>query len=80
MSTTKISVDLDSSLVHQLDEFVKSFAYPSRSLAIRSLLAERLRQLERENLEKECKQLDSQEERLLAEEGLGMDLKEWPEY
>ena len=73
----KIAVTLDRKTVADLDRWVKEGRYPNRSRALQSavnLLSERER---RTRLARELAKLDPQEERRLAEEGLG---DAWPEY
>lgn len=73
----KIAVTLDRSAVADLDRWVKEGRYPNRSRALQSavnLLSEREK---RTRLARELAKLDPQEEKQLAEEGLG---DAWPAY
>ena len=73
----KIAVTLDRRTVADLDRWVKEGKYPNRSRALQSavnLLSEREK---RTRLMRELAKLDPQEEKQLAEEGLG---DAWPEY
>lgn len=80
MPKTKIAVSLDSALVRELDMLVRQRRYPTRSHAIEAALAEHLTRLRRTRLIEACAHLNAAEERALAEESLGRDLAEWPEY
>ncbi|HEX8361925.1 MAG TPA: ribbon-helix-helix domain-containing protein [Longimicrobium sp.] len=80
MPKTKIAVSLDSVLVDEVDTLVRQHRFPSRSQAIEAALADQLARLRRTRLAEACAQLDVAEERALAEEGLGSDLADWPEY
>lgn len=80
MPKTKIAVTLDAATVSQVDRLVRSRRFPSRSRAVEVALREQLARLERRRLAEECAKLDPDEERALAEEGLGSDSLEWPAY
>ena len=73
----KIAVTLDRRTVADFDRWVKEGKYSNRSRALQSavnLLSERER---RTRLMRELAKLDPQEEKQLADEGLG---DAWPEY
>lgn len=73
----KIAVTLDRRTVADLDRWVKEGKYPNRSRALQSavnLLSEREK---RTRLMRELVKLDPQEEKRMAEQGLG---EPWPEY
>lgn len=80
MAKAKIAVTLDEPLLTRLDRLVAGGAFPNRSQAIESAVAEQLARLEHRRLAAECAKLDPAEERALAEEGLGAELDGWPEY
>lgn len=80
MPKTKVAVTLDAALLHSLDRLVRGAVYPNRSQAIESAVAEKLARLERRRLAEECAKLNPDDERALAEEGLGEDADAWPEY
>jgi Arc/MetJ-type ribon-helix-helix transcriptional regulator len=74
----KIAVTLDQKTVRDLDRWVREGKYPNRSRALQTavnLLSEREK---RTRLARELSKLDPQEERQLAEQGLGDS--SWPEY
>jgi len=74
----RIAVTLDRRTVADLDRWVREGKYPNRSRALQSavnLLSEREK---RTRLVRELAKLDPQEEKLLAEKGLGDSA--WPEY
>jgi len=74
----KIAVTLDQKTVADLDRWVREGKYPNRSRAVQSavnLLNEREK---RTRLARELAHLDPQEEKQLAEHGLGDS--SWPEY
>ena len=74
----KIAVTLNQSTVADLDRWVREGKYPNRSRALQSavdLLTEREK---RTRLARELAKLDPQEEKRLAEQGLGD--RAWPEY
>jgi len=80
MATSKIAITIDYKLLKQLDNMVKSKVYPNRSRAIQEAVADKLQRLERTRLAQECAKLDPTYEQGMAEEGLAMEMDEWPEY
>jgi metal-responsive CopG/Arc/MetJ family transcriptional regulator len=80
MAATKIAITIDDKLLNQLDILVKSKVYPNRSKAIQEAVADKLQRLERTRLAQECAKLDPVDEQNMAEEGLVMEMDEWPEY
>ena len=74
----KIAVTLDERTVADLDRWVREGKYANRSRALQSavnLLSEREK---RTRLARELAKIDPDEEKRLAEEGLGDGT--WPEY
>ncbi len=80
MSSTKVAITIEEELLSRLDRLVAEQRFPNRSQAIQTAVREKLERLERTRLARECAKLDPTEERELADEGLGADLAEWPEY
>ena len=80
MSKSKIAITLSEETVKYLDDLVTERVYGNRSQAIQEAVDEKIARLGRIRLAEECAKLDSDFERELAEEGLGEDLPEWPEY
>lgn len=80
MASAKIAVSLKKDTVDHLDRLVEEGIYPSRSRAIQEALEERLSKLSRDRLAKECAKLDPEYESALAEEGMGLEVDQWPEY
>ena len=80
MSTDKIAITIDHSTLGKLDRLVKRKVFPSRSRAIQEAVQEKLEKVERNRLAIECAKLDIHEEQALAEEGMSMEISEWPEY
>lgn len=80
MGTTKVAITIDRRLLGRLDALVKRKAFANRSRAIQQAVEEKLAQLDRSRLARECAKLDPRAEQTLAEQGLGRDLAEWPEY
>jgi metal-responsive CopG/Arc/MetJ family transcriptional regulator len=77
---TKVAVTLEASLLDQVDRLVAKRRFQNRSQAVETALAEKLGRLARTRLAEECAKLDPQEEKALAEEGLGGSFETWPEY
>ena len=80
MASAKIAVSLKKDTVDHLDRLVDEGIYPSRSRAIQEAVEERLSRLSRDRLAKECAKLDPEYESALAEEGMGLEVDQWPEY
>jgi len=80
MAKAKLAVTLDSALVAELDELVAKRRFANRSQAVEEAVAEKLDRLARTRLARECRKLDPEEERALAEEGLAGGRDTWPEY
>lgn len=80
MAKTKVAVTLESTLLDELDGLVAAHRFPSRSGAIEAAVSEQLARLARTRLAREAAKLDAQEEKALAEEGMGAELGGWPEY
>ena len=80
MATSKIAITIDRNTLNKLDLLVKSRLFPNRSRAIQEAVAEKLQRLEKSRLARECAKLNPQFEQALAEEGLEMEIDEWPEY
>ena len=80
MPVAKIAVSLDQKVVHRLDGLVRKGLFPNRSKAIQAALENQLSRLDRSRLALECAKLDPRKERELAEEGMGHEVEQWPEY
>jgi Arc/MetJ-type ribon-helix-helix transcriptional regulator len=77
---TKVAVTLDTVLLGQLDHLVAKRRFQNRSQAIETALAEKLARLKRTRLAEECRRLDPDAEKAMAEEGLSGSIDTWPEY
>jgi Arc/MetJ-type ribon-helix-helix transcriptional regulator len=77
---TKVAVTIDASILKDVDRWVGSGEFPSRSrviqIALDRFLADRAR---RQSLLGELAKLDPDEERALADEALSADAA-WPGY
>jgi metal-responsive CopG/Arc/MetJ family transcriptional regulator len=80
MSTAKVAITLDEDLLKRLDRLVKNRMFENRSRAIQEAVSEKLARLERGRLARECAKLDRKSEQTMAEEGLSVEVGEWPEY
>ena len=80
MSTAKVAITIEESLLGKLDRLVKTNVYPSRSRAIQEAVADKLAKIDRRRLAQECSKLDKSFEQAMAEEGLNMEVDSWPEY
>jgi hypothetical protein len=59
---------------------VKSKVFPNRSKAFQQAVEDKIARLDRGRLARECANLDPNQEKLLAEEGLSGEIDEWPKY
>lgn len=80
MSTAKVAITLEKKLLARLDRLVERHVFVNRSRAIQSAVEEKLRRLDQGRLASECAKLDPRAEQALADEDIGRELKEWPEY
>jgi len=80
MARIKIAITLDDELLAKLDRLVTAGRFPNRSRAIEEAVAERLGRMDRIRLARESAKLDRSFEQSFAEEGLGSDASEWPQY
>jgi metal-responsive CopG/Arc/MetJ family transcriptional regulator len=80
MGRSKIAITLDEETLSAVDRLVSEHRFPNRSQAIQQALDEKLERLSQSRLARECARLDPDFEQSLAEEGVGGELAEWPEY
>lgn len=80
MASTKIAISLDEQLLNRLDELVSQQQFASRSRAIQDAVREKLAQLDRTRLARECRKLDPRFEQDFSEQNFAADIKTWPEY
>ena len=80
MPVAKIAITLEESLLHKIDRLVRQKIYPNRSKAIQDAVADRMLRHDRNRLARECEKLDASYEQKLAEEGMGLEVEQWPEY
>ena len=80
MSTAKVAITIDQTILARLDQLVKRKVFPNRSRAIQEAISDKLARLEGNRLARECAKLNPKFEQSLAEEGMAQELHEWPEY
>jgi metal-responsive CopG/Arc/MetJ family transcriptional regulator len=80
MSTTKVAITIDKSLLSRLDRLVKAHAFPNRSKAIQEAVSDKLARMDHRRLAQECSKLDKSFEQAMAEEGMNSEMESWPEY
>jgi metal-responsive CopG/Arc/MetJ family transcriptional regulator len=73
MSTAKIAISIDQSLLSEIDRLVEQQVFPNRSKAIQTAVQEKLGRFNLNRLARECANLDPQEEKEIAEEGMIRD-------
>lgn len=80
MSVAKIAITLEEDLLHKIDRLVRQRIYPNRSKAIQDAVIERIHKLDRRRLARECEKLNPKYEQKMADEGMGVEAEQWPEY
>jgi len=80
MSTAKVAITMDKEMLKRLDRLVKNRLFENRSRAIQEAVSEKLARLEHSRLARECAKLNPTFEQAMAEEGLSVEVEEWPEY
>jgi metal-responsive CopG/Arc/MetJ family transcriptional regulator len=80
MAASKIAITIDDKILRRLDLLVQSNVFPNRSKAIQEAIEDKLVRLDKTRLAQECAKLDRAFEQTLAEEGLSLELEEWPQY
>ncbi len=80
MTTSKIAITVDETVLQRIDRLVAEHWFPSRSRIIQEAIEEKLMRLDRSRLAREAAKLDRRFEQQLAEEGLAKDATEWPAY
>jgi len=80
MSTAKIAISIEHTLLRKIDAMVANHIFKNRSQAIAIALTKNIARIERRRLAEECCKLDPDFEKAMAEEGMSEDAKEWPEY
>ena len=80
MSTTKVAITIEKSLLSRLDRLVKAHAFPNRSRAIQEAVSDKLARMDHRRLALECSKLDKSFEQAMAEEGMNSEIESWPEY
>lgn len=80
MSTAKVAITIEESLLGKVDRLVKAHVFPNRSRAIQEAVSDKLARLDHRRLAQECSKLDKSFEQAMAEEGLNSEIDSWPEY
>ena len=80
MPKAKLAVTLDEHTLSEVDSLVRRHVFPNRSRLIEEAVREKVSRLNRDRLARECALLDPAFEKALAEEGMGEELDQWPEY
>ena len=80
MASAKIAITIDETTLHRLDRLVRNRVFPNRSKAIQDAVEEKLENLERNRLARECAKLNPGAEQAMAAEGMEEELGQWPEY
>jgi metal-responsive CopG/Arc/MetJ family transcriptional regulator len=80
VASVKVAITLEQDTLRQVDSLVARRVFPNRSRAIQMALREKIDRVEGSRLAAECAKLDKKYEQTLADEDLGQDGLEWPEF
>ncbi len=80
MAASKVVISIDNDLLAEVDRFVASDVFASRSQAFQAAMQEKLARLRRHRLAEDCGKLDPAEEKAMAEEGIAVKLAQCPSY
>ena len=80
MPVAKIAISLDEGVLREIDGLVRKKIFPNRSRAIQEAVKDKIVRISKSRLARECAKLNSEEEINLTEEGMDMEVDEWPEY
>lgn len=80
MAKAKLAVTFDAETLAEVDLLVRRRLFPNRSRIIEEAVVEKLTRLKQSRLARECALLDPSFEKALAEEGMGEEVDQWPEY
>jgi len=80
MSVAKVTISIDQSLLKRLDSLVRSHVFPNRSDVIQQALEEKIARIDSTRLARECAKLHPAEEQALTDEGIAVEVAQWPEY
>lgn len=80
MSVAKVTISIDQNLLNSIDRLVQAKTFASRSQAVQVAVQEKMAQMNKTRLYRECAKLDRLEEQGLAGERLANELELWPEY
>ena len=80
MSTAKIAISIEKGPVRRLDRMIRQKLFPSRSRAIQEAVQDKIDKYDKTKLARECAKLDKKFEQSMADEGVEIEVEEWPEY
>ncbi len=80
MSVAKVAITLDENLLQKIDRLVRQKVFPNRSKAIQEAVEEKILRFDRNSLARECAKLDPKFEQAMAEEGMSVEVEQWPKY
>jgi hypothetical protein len=80
MAKTEVAVIMDTAVLDERDALVAHQVVPDRSIASQGALADKLVRMRRDQLAKECANLDPQDEQAMAEQGLDQEVNAWSDY
>lgn len=80
MAVAKVAITLDEKLLLKIDRLVRQKVFPNRSKAIQEAVEEKILKFDRNRLKRECAKLNPKFEQAIAEEGMSVEVEQWPKY
>ncbi len=74
MTTSKITISIDQTLLQQVDLLVQERVFSSRSQAFQEALQAKLREIRCQRFDEECRKLDPQVEQAFADQRLSSEV------
>jgi Arc/MetJ-type ribon-helix-helix transcriptional regulator len=80
MSSAKVAISIDETVLKELDTLVKSGLFRSRSEVVQQAVSEKISRMDKSALARECAKLERNFEQGMADEGLTTEIHSWPKY
>lgn len=80
MSTTKVAISMDETLLHWLDRLVKTRSFRSRSQVVQEAVSEKISRMDKSAPARGCVKLDRKSEQVMTDEGLATEIPAWLKY
>lgn len=80
MTTTKVAIAIDSTLLQHIDQLVAQKIFSSRNRVVQEALQAFVHRQDRSRLARECVKLDIAFEQAMANDKVEEELTQWPTY